>query len=122
MAFVEIELSESYWQSLEITPKDIEFLYSFLLEKETPLPSKDLAEALISERIRAEKAQLAKKQQANGEIYMPKSAYPVGEKIQFPAMNWISGEVTDIRDGVNPEFPELKRSPVLRAARKKTRP
>ena len=108
MAFVEIELSESYWQSLEINQKDIEFLYSFLLEKETPLPSGKLAEALIEERIRAEKEELEQRQQENGEIYLPKLDYTVGEKIQFPAMNWVSGEVSDVRDGVNPEFPEMK--------------
>jgi hypothetical protein len=108
MVFAEFELSQSYWQSLEITQKDIEFLYAYLLEKETPLPSTNLAEALISERIRSEKEQLEKKQQENGEIYQPKMVYPVGEKIQFPAMNWINGTVSDIRDGNNPEYPDLK--------------
>ena len=39
MVFVEIELSESYWKSLEIGQKDIEFLYSYLLEMEIPLSS-----------------------------------------------------------------------------------
>ena len=51
MAFVNIELSDSYWQALEIKQQDIEFLYGFLLEKETPMPSSDLAAALIAERI-----------------------------------------------------------------------
>src|SRR6056297_2979259 len=99
MVFVEIELSESYWKSLEIGQKDIEFLYSYLLEKEIPLSSDKLAEALIAERIRSEKKRLEEKQQRNGEIYLPKMAFSVGEKIQFPAMNWISGEVTDVREG-----------------------
>lgn len=107
MAFVEIELSETYWKSLEINKQDIEFIYSFLLEKETPLPSETLAEALIRERIRSEKEQLKKKQQNNGEIYLPKMEYSVGEKIQFPAMNWNSGEVVAVREGNNPQQPEL---------------
>lgn len=108
MVFVEIELSESYWKSLEIEQPDIEFLYSFLLEKETPLASRELAQALITERIRSEKLKLQEKQQKNGEIYLPKSEYSPGDKIQFPAMNWVSGEVKDIRAGKNPEFPDLK--------------
>ena len=108
MVFAEFKISESYWQSLEITPEDIEFLYTYLLEKETPLPSSRLAEALIQERIRSEKEQLQKKQQANGEIYLPKMVYPVGEKVQFPAMNWISGTVSNLRDGNNPEYPGLQ--------------
>lgn len=108
MVFAEFNLSQSYWQSLEITPEDIEFLYGFLLDKETPLPSFKLAEALIQERIQSEKEQLQKKQQENGEIYLPKVIYPVGEKVQFPAINWISGTVTNLREGNNPEHPGLQ--------------
>ncbi|MFU8825918.1 MAG: hypothetical protein ACNA70_00325 [Brevefilum sp.] len=73
-----------------------------------PLTSTKLAEALIKERIRFEKEQLQKKLQENGEIYQPKYVYPVGEKVQFPAMNWINGTVTDLRDANNPEHPEMK--------------
>lgn len=108
MVFVEFELSQSYWQSLEITQADIEFLYAFLLEKETPLPSISLAEALIRERLRLEKEQLHKKQQENGEIYQPKKVFPVGEMIQFPAINWIKGTVVELRDANNPEYLQMK--------------
>jgi len=108
MVFVEIELSDSYWDSLQINQKDIEFLYSFLLEKETPMPSLKLAEALIEERINSEKVQLKAKQQKNGQIYLPKMVFSVGDKIQFPAMNWAAGQVTDVREGNNPELPDLK--------------
>lgn len=108
MVFTELEIVPSYWHTLEIDQKDIEFLYTFLLEKETPLPSSALANALIRERIRIEKEQFEIKQQQNGEIYRPKSTYTIGEKIQFPALNWVSGTVTDLREGHNPEFPELQ--------------
>jgi hypothetical protein len=108
MVFVDIELSDSYWESLEISQEDIEFLYAYLLEKEKPLPPEELAEALINERIRKEKQHLKEKQQKNGEIYLPQNEYTVGEKIQFPAMNWISGEVTEVREGNNPELLTLQ--------------
>ncbi len=108
MVFVEIELSESYWKALEIQPEDIEFLYSYLLEKETPLTSENLTTALIEERIRSEKQRLEEKQQQNGQIYLPKTEFSVGEKVQFPAINWLSGEVSEIRQGNNPEYPALK--------------
>lgn len=107
MVFVEIELSDSYWKSLEIEKKDIEFLYAFLLEKETPMTSEALAQALIRERIRDEEEKLQQKQKENGEIYLPKSEYSVGDKVQFPAMNWVSGKVTDLREGNSPEHPDL---------------
>jgi hypothetical protein len=108
MVFVEIDLSDSYWKSLNITQEDIEFLYAFLLEKETPMTSESLAEALIHERIRSEEEKLQEKQKQNGKIYLPKSEYAVGDQVQFPAMNWVSGKVTDLRAGNNPEQPNMK--------------
>jgi hypothetical protein len=108
MAFVDIELSDSYWQKLDINQQDIEYLYTFLLEKEKPLPSTGLATALIEERIRIEKKQMKEKQQKNGEIYLPEKTYAVGEKIQFPALNWANGEVTAVREGRNPQMEGLQ--------------
>lgn len=107
MVFVEIELSESYWKTLEVTQQDIEFLYSYLLEKEIPLPSDKLSVALIEQRIISEKEKLQERQKKNGEIYLPKMEYKIGEKVQFPAMNWVSGIVSDVRKGINPELPEF---------------
>lgn len=108
MVFVDIELNDAYWKSLEINQEDIEFLYSHLLEKEKPLPSSELAEALVKDRIRLEREAFRKKQQQNGEIYAPQKNFSVGDKIQFPAMNWVSGHVTDVREGINPEYDALK--------------
>ncbi len=51
MDFVETNISENYWDNFEIVTDDIEFLYAILLEKETPLTSRELATALIYERI-----------------------------------------------------------------------
>lgn len=107
MVFVEIELSDSYWNTLEITQQDIEYLYSYLLEKEIPLPSNKLSEALIKQRIKSEKEKLQERQRKNGEIYLPKMEYEVGQRVQFPAINWVNGVVSDVRDGINPELPEF---------------
>ena len=108
MAFIDIELSHSYWESLEINQEDIDFLYTHLLEKETPSTSEELVEALISERIRTERQSLQEKQEKNGEIYLPKLDFEVGQKVQFPAINWINGEVVGVRQGNNPEKPTMK--------------
>jgi hypothetical protein len=107
MVLGQFELSETYWGTLEINQSDIEFLYAYLLEKETPLTSSNLAKALIKQRIQIEKEILQKKQDQKGKIYFPKLEFEIGEKVQFPALNWISGEVKEIRDGNNPEFPSL---------------
>lgn len=108
MVFIEISLDESYWASLEVNQQDIEFLYTFLLDKEKPLTSIELSEALINERIRVEKENFKKRQQKNGEIYLPKSEFSPGSKIQFPALNWISGEVIEVREGTNPQLPDFQ--------------
>jgi plastocyanin len=108
MVFADFQINQSYWESFTITQADIEFLYAYLLDKEKPLPSNELADALIQERIRSEKEQLQKKQQENGEIYQPKEVYAVGDKVQFPAMDWINGTVTAVREGNNPEHLQMK--------------
>jgi len=108
MDFVETNIGESYWDTLDIDISDIEFLYAYLLEKETPLTSKNLTGALIHERIRSEKEKLQARQQENGEIYLPKGEYSSGDSIQFPALKWVSGKVTNVRNGNNPELPDLK--------------
>ena len=107
MVFVEIDLSDSYWETLEIDQQDIEYLYSYLLEKEIPHPSDKLSEALVRQRIKSEKEKLEQRQKENGEIYLPKEEYEVGDKVQFPAINWLSGIVSEVRQGNNPELQEF---------------
>lgn len=108
MDLVDIEINESYWESIEIQASDLEFIYSYLLENEIPLPSDQLAEALITERIRLEKENLEQKQREKGDIFLPEQNYSVGDKVQFPALRWANGKVTDVREGKNPEYPGLK--------------
>jgi hypothetical protein len=106
---VQIEnLQESYWEKFEIQEEDLEFLYNHLLEIETPLTAKELAEVLIRERIRREKERLLSLQTAGGEIYQPKKSFQTGERLQFPALNWIKGEVLAIRSGFNPDLPPFE--------------
>ena len=95
-------------ESIEIQASDLEFIYSYLLENEIPLPSDQLAEALITERIRLEKENLEQKQREKGDIFLPEQNYSVGDKVQFPALRWANGKVTDVREGKNPEYPGLK--------------
>ena len=40
-------------------------------------------------------------------FYLPEKEYKVGEKVQFPALNWAAGEVKAVREGNNPELPGL---------------
>ena len=95
-------LSDNYWQTLEITPSDTEFLLTYLFELETPLSAKDLASALLAERIRFEQEEALKKRKGSGKVYLPQESYEVGDELSFPALNWDKGKVAAIRAGQNP--------------------
>ena len=53
MASASLNLPADYWQTLHVTPKDIEFLQTYLFEHETPLTPRELVGVLVVERLRA---------------------------------------------------------------------
>jgi hypothetical protein len=104
MVIAPISLRKDYWQYFEVTDQDLDFLYSYLLEVEKPQTSAELLNALVAERIRQEKDDMQKQQQAGGTIYYPKEHYQVGQTIQFPLLDWQTGKVVSTRPGNNPEL------------------
>lgn len=113
MAVAPYALQEGYWETFEVRDDDIEFLYNFLLEKETPLTTRELAVALAEERIRQEKLLIEKKRSSGGAIYFPKDRYQVDQSLIFPAFGWQKGKVLAVRAGQNPDLGEFE---VIRVA------
>lgn len=107
MVTVSFSLQEDYWEDFQLQEADIEYLYNYLLETETPLTPKELVEVLVVERIRQEKIAIEQKRSAGGDIYLPKESYDIKQKLVFPAHSWRHGEVIDIRKGYNPEMGEI---------------
>ena len=107
MSIAPLTLQANYWENFELQDEDLEYLYNHLLEIETPLTSRELAEVLVKERIQSE-TQAIKKQIGNGAAYFPKDHYKVGDKIRFPALKWEEGKITGIRPGTNPEYPPFE--------------
>jgi len=101
-------MSEEYWESFELQTEDLEFLYNHLLELETPLNSRELAEALIDERIHRKKMEIEKQRTTGGDLYQPKNAYSVQQKLIFPALSWKHGKVTGDRLGYSPVLGEFQ--------------
>ncbi len=101
---VPFTLSEEYWDSLDLKEVDFEFLYQHLLELETPLTTRELAGALINERIRQAKKIFEDQFISGKELYMPKGNYQIGQSMVFPAFGWVKGTVTRQRTGNNPEI------------------
>ena len=79
-------LREDYWEHLTILDDDIEFIYNYLLELETPLTSTELADALIDDRIRREKLAIEKSRTSGGELYKPEGTYEIDQTEQFKAL------------------------------------
>jgi hypothetical protein len=107
MVLAQFSLREDYWNSFELQDEDIEFLYSFLLDKETPLTSRELISALVEERIRREKIDIERQRNSKGDLYLPKERYPVGHNLVFPAFDWRGATVIGTREGRNPELGEF---------------
>lgn len=103
MVTMSISLKEDYWATFNLEPEDIEFLYNYLLESETPLTSQELVQTLIAERIQREKLALEEQRLSGGEIYYPKEQYAVGQILVFPALGWRRGKVVNVRPGHNPD-------------------
>ncbi|MCJ7623606.1 MAG: hypothetical protein MUO76_08875 [Anaerolineaceae bacterium] len=104
MNVVSFSLQEDYWNTLNISDSDIEYLYNHLLDVETPLTTSELVVEFISERIRIEKLELEDKIRQGGRIYLPKKKYAEGDSIIFPHLNWEKGVVKNVRAGINPEI------------------
>jgi hypothetical protein len=99
-----LSLRKDYWETFEITKKDIEFLNNHLFDLETPLTSRELSRALTAERIRLEKQTLQNQQHELGRIYFPKDHFKVGDTLLFHAFNWEKGMVVSIRPGKSPDI------------------
>ncbi|MBI3161027.1 MAG: hypothetical protein HYZ23_00885, partial [Chloroflexi bacterium] len=102
MASPSFNLPAEYWQNLLVTPKDIEYLQTYLFERETPLTPQELVAVLVAERLRAESASAAQKQD-HSKNYLPNEKYSVGDALKFPALK-TGGRVTAVRAGLNPEL------------------
>ncbi len=103
-----ITLPPDYWESLQLNDQDIEYLYNYLLETETPCPINEIAKLLIEDRVGREKFTLAARQNDTGNLFSPKNDYQVGETVIFPALGWRKGEVIGKRQGHNPDTTDLQ--------------
>ncbi len=93
-----------HWaNNFSITTQDVEYLKTVLLDRETPLSTRELALILLESRIEQEN-QTFKDRFKGSRLYNPSLAYEVGQKMVFPALNFITGTITGLRDGNNPEY------------------
>lgn len=97
-----------YWvDTFQMEPDDIDYLYQVLLERETPLSLDEMALVLVRYRVQQDEAQ-PKKKSPTGIVYRPADQYQVGEQLVFPAMDSVTGIITEIRAGENPDYGEYQ--------------
>ena len=98
----------AFWRDqFEVTANDLDFLYTLLLEAQTPKHLDELSVALIQEYMRRENAKI-ESELAKGTVYTPQAHFSIGQTLVFPALEFAAGEVTGMRPGQNPEHGEFE--------------
>lgn len=108
-------------RSFTVTEEDIEYLMNLLLERETPMTTRELAKILVEKRLNQEKNALEERYQGT-KVYNPAHAYTVGDRLVFAGMDLATATIKAQRVGENPhygtfdvltvEFDESDRNPV----------
>lgn len=99
-----LSIRQEYWSDFKITQEDIDFLYNFLLEIETPQTTAELILALVKNRVNQEITLITNQVKSGGFLYLPKDQHHVGQVLSFPTRNWQKGSVISSRVGNNPEL------------------
>ena len=97
-----------HWaQHFSVDSDDLEYLLGLLLEQETPLSTEELARALIQWHLDQEITRLEERYK-DTLAYNPSQTYKAGQKLVFPAMDYATAVVTDVRAGENTEYGDFE--------------
>lgn len=101
-------ISTEFWSDYEIADKHLEDIYNYLLETESPLDKFEIAKFLIDRAITEQERYLLAEASKSGDQYLPEKVYSTGDKLFFPVKGSSYGKVVSVRDGRNPDYPELQ--------------
>lgn len=96
--------TDTYWANFDVEDPDIDFIINFLLEREVPLTSTEMSGALVERHLKRLEKEAKAARAPKHEIYLPKGSYEVGQKLAFPALDNMVGEVVGQRAGKNPDI------------------
>ncbi len=98
----------TYWRDeFVVTPEDLQYLSTLLVEDELPRSAEELGRALVVHRCQQEEVVIARAL-SKGTPYQPKRSYAIDEQVVFPALGYQVGKVINVRDGHNPEHGPFK--------------
>ena len=96
--------TQGYWQDqFSVTNRDLEFLYSLLIETGLPLNISQIARAIVEQR-QDEEFNSVRTNLRRGKPYQPQGTYAVGDGLVFPAFDGAYGVVVAERPGYNPAY------------------
>lgn len=101
-------INEDFWFSYTLTEQELEDIYNFLLETETPLDKFEITKFIIGKAIISQEEKLKAQQSALGTSYLPEKQYSKGDVLVFPARSNEVGEVQTVRTGFNPDYVDLQ--------------
>ena len=101
-------INANFWEGYQISVNDLEDIYNYLLETESPLDKFEITKFLIRQKIAEKERALLVENSNKGAHYLPEKTYSIGDKLIFPAKGQISGEVKSTRSGLNPAYPDLQ--------------
>lgn len=94
----------AYWRDeFTVTPDDLQYLSTLLVEDELPRSAEELGRALVLHRCRQEEA-LIEHALSKGTPYQPQRSYEVRGAVVFPALGYRVGKVVGVRPGHNPAY------------------
>ncbi len=94
--------SDRPWAAYEITDRDLELIYSLLMDREVPLTPSEMVRALVEQRLAGWEAEAKQDGASDAPGYQPAGAYSPGDMLRFPSLGGLTGRVTSVRPGENP--------------------
>ena len=93
-----------YWGAkFTLSESDIEQIYNHFLEVAKPQTTEQIARMIIAHRVAKERNKV-QRQLSGRTVYQPKHHYQIGDDLVFPALSFVHGTVTAVREGYNPQY------------------
>ena len=101
-----LSLNGTKWGDLSFLPEDVNPLFHYLLDLGRPASRFELAGFVLEKKLQQIREQ-HEKQQASLRLYKPKDHYKPGDRVQFPALGGLQGDVIAVRRGHNPAYDDF---------------
>lgn len=90
-------------KNFSVTAEELDYLVNVMLERETPMTTRELARLLVERRVQADQNALAQRFK-DTQVYRPADKYEVGARIAFTDMELATATVTAVRPGKNADY------------------